>query len=160
MSSDPLPQLWQLGAPALPADVVDEAAGLAAAEMAAVGLADRLRGSRNRVVRLVVGADLVTGRLVEVYRDAVLVAASDGPVMVTLAALRAVEGAGGPATGPTGRERTTGMTRLRDWQDRHITVAGNDGSLWSGLLRSVGADHLEVGDRLLPWAAVATIRPR
>lgn len=157
MEPTPLPQLWELAPAALPADVADEAADLAAAELSQVALLDRLRGSRGMRVRVDVVEGAVVGAVSAVFSDAVVVTTGAGDVVVTTVSLRGVRGARGPAQGPRGRERGSGLTVLREWCGRRVTVRQIAAGLVTGPLHGVGTDHIEVADHLLRWAAVATV---
>ncbi|MFN8125789.1 MAG: hypothetical protein U0R64_04690 [Candidatus Nanopelagicales bacterium] len=108
MDRSAIPQLWGLAPAPLSADLADEAEGLAAAELAEVGLADRLRGGTGRTVQVRTTAGPVAGRVIEVVRDAAQLATLDGSALVALPAVLTVAGLVGAARAPRGRERAGG----------------------------------------------------
>lgn len=143
-------------------DLTAEAAGLAQAELADVGFADRVRGWRGRPIRV----DLVDGHIAAtvhaVFRDAVLLTGADADRLVALTAVRAVAGPVVPAVAPTGRERGSGLSVCRQWLGLQVATSLGDGMVVNGELAGVGADHLQVTDggmtRLVPWHSVSWVR--
>lgn len=158
--SEPLPQLWELGMDT--DDLTAQAAGLAQAELADVGLADRLRGWRGRLIRVDLVDSHIAATVQAVFRDAVLLTSTDADRLVTLTGVRAVAGPVAPAIAPTGRERGSGLSVCRQWLGLSVATALGDGMVVSGELAGVGADHLQFTDggvtRLVPWHSVSWVR--
>ncbi|SDG69093.1 hypothetical protein [Klenkia brasiliensis] len=127
------------------------------AEVGAVRLADRLRGSTGRDVALdCAGAGRVAGRLVDVGSDWVLLAAERGQeLLVATGCLRAVGGLG-PVTAPADepgvvarswdlRRAVRGLARDR----AAVRCVLQDGTVLTGTVDRVGADFLELAEHHL-----------
>ncbi len=152
-----VPQLWEF---ADGDDVGAQAAALAAAQGAEVGLPDRLRGCCGQSVTVTtVTGRRIRGLVADVLRDAVLLAAWERDVVVPLSAVMVVTGPPRPPAPPRGRQRAGGLALLRDRLGASVTVRLRDGSGYQGDLLGVGADHLLLptpgGVTVVAWAAVA-----
>jgi hypothetical protein len=117
-----------------------------------VTLGDRLRGSLGTTVALGCRGVKVTGRLLRVAADVVLIEDTQGECLVPLAAIDTLSGAGRPAVpapeGPVAahhgfRSMLREIARDRAWVT--VVVAGRDGSL-RGLIHAVGADIVELAE--------------
>jgi hypothetical protein len=140
-----------------PDDETVEAASRVRAEYGRVLLADRLRGARGEPVRLICrGAGELSGRLVDVGVDwLLLVDALGREVLVAAGAVRAVGGLGAataPATEPSPVTRRLDLRRaLRGLaRDRApVQCLLDDGSVLAGTVDRVGADFLELAEHPL-----------
>jgi hypothetical protein len=131
-----------------------ESASRARAEVGALAITDRLRGALGRPLTLGCGAaGTVTGVLVEVGPDWLLVQDDAArPSLVALAAVRWVGGLGrrtapaepaGPVRGHLDLRRALrGLARDRS----AVQVLLDEGSVLSGTLDRVGADHAELAE--------------
>ncbi len=159
--ADP-PQLWEIGPSAAPADLGAEANEVAVAELAGIGLTDRIRGWRDTRVRVALSVATLDGTVRLVFRDAVVVADDRAEWLVAVAAIRSIDGPQSPAEAPAGRERGGGLSVLREWVGGPVGASMRDGSTSTGTLGSVGADHIVMdvpaGIRIIPWSAIAWIR--
>lgn len=154
-----LPQLWELGTDV--EELVLEADELAIAELADVGLADRVRGWRGHRVQVDLPDDCATGTVESTFRDAFVLAETDSERLVALAAVCGVTGPAVPAQPPVGRERGSGLSVCRRWVGRQVALSAG-GRMVVGRLSGVGDDHLQFaavgGVRLVPWHAVTWVR--
>jgi len=149
-------------------------------EAALLTLVDRLRPAVGaEVVLHVAGGDLVRGRLLDCGTDWLLVADPAGrEVLVALPAVRGVTGAGrSTSAGDEGvvakrldlRWALRGLARNRSG----VSLGLTDGSIVTGTLDRVGADHVDLAEhgpgeprraglvrqvRLVPLPAVALVR--
>jgi hypothetical protein len=167
------------------ADAADHAAEVAdrtRRERALVRLADRLRPEQGRDLLLrVAGAGDVRGRLLEVGVDWLLLEEQPGrrEVLVPEPALLSVSGVG-PGSAVPGSEGEVARRLDLRWALRGlvrsrsgVVVVLRDGTIVSGTLDAVGADHVDVaehppgeprrasavtGVRVVPVAALALVR--
>jgi hypothetical protein len=131
-----------------------ESASRARAEVGAISLADRLRGSVGRPVSLRCrGAGQVAGRLVEVGADWLLLEDEQArSTLVALAAVRAVSGLGRQTAVSEDRGVVRARLDLRRAlralaRDRAaVQVVLDDGLSLSGTVDRVGADHVELAE--------------
>jgi hypothetical protein len=160
-------------------DLDRTAADLAAAEWATVAWADRAGADPTRVVRVTVtgagGAAPLVGTVVDRGRGWLLLASSQGDVVVSTRAVLGIQGL--PRRVDEGdsvalRARGIGaVLRMLSARGLPVTVSRVDGTLLQGSVRSVGADALDLlehptdraptpGDRVttLPFAVLATVR--
>lgn len=165
------PQLWDLADTGADTDtdglgdVATEAAALAVAEAADLGLADRWRGWRGCEVRVQLPDTVRHGRVELICRDAAVLHDGDAQLLVPLVAVAAVEGpAPGPACPPAGRERGSGLGVAREWIGAEVRVGLVPGGEHRGLLVSAGADYLELTRRgasvLIGWSSVSWVQPQ
>lgn len=157
-------QLWELASEWADEDPAGWGRELALAEAAAVGLDDRLRGSRGAVVTVTaVTGTRLTGLLAEVLADAVVVSHRAGDVVFPLAAVVEVTAPlRPPRPGPT---HPVGLLAwLRRYVGTAVVVGLRSGAAdrRSGHLRMVGRDHLVVARgpqrALVPGHALAWVR--
>lgn len=162
------------------AELVGEVAERTRRESALLRLADRLRAAEGASVTLTLaGAGVLRGRLLDAGSDWVLV--EEGPareVLVPLAALLGVTGPGARSAAPDDspvakrldlRWALRGLARSRTG----VALGLVDGSLVTGTLDRVAADHLDLAEhglgeqrragavrqvRLVPLPAVAFVR--
>jgi hypothetical protein len=153
----------------------------ARAEIGAVALVDRLRGALDSPLALHCrGAGRLTGRLVEVGPDFVLLEDEHGrPSLVAQAAIQAVSGLGrrtavAEEAGPVrGRLDLRRALRALARDRAAVSVTLNDGLVLSGTVDRVGADFVELAEhpldqprrrtavtavRALPLRAVVAVR--
>jgi hypothetical protein len=131
------------------AELAAEVADLTRAERATVPVVARLRATRGAplTVRLA-GGDLVTGTVVEVAEQWLLL--GDGPrrALVPLSAVAAVAGltpTAQPATGgQVARRLGLGHALRALARDRVVVRIATDGGEVAGRLDGVGADHVDV----------------
>lgn len=166
----------------LAADLAGEVADRTRRERALVELADRLVAARGQ--RLAVdtaGSGALEGTVADVAQQWLVLQgpASQGPVLVPVAAVVSVRGLGSAAA-TTGRDgvcrRISLAAALRAVaRDRSpVRVGLADGSLVTGTLDAVGADHVDLaehpvgelrrpgavrGVRTIPFAALSWVRP-
>ena len=163
------PQLWDLPDTAADTDIAGvgdvaaEAAALAAAEAADLGLADRWRGWRGCEVRVQLTDTVRHGRVDLICRDAAVLHDGDAETLVALAAVAVVEGpAPGPASPPAGRERGSGLGVAREWVGSEVRVGLMSSGERRGLLVTAGADYLELtrrgGSVLIGWSSVSWVQ--
>jgi hypothetical protein len=128
-------------------------------EHARLTLADRLRAHEGVEVTVTVGAGTLRGRLADAAPEWLLV----DETLVAATAVLAVQGLGPNAGAPESRPRKPlplGVL-LRMLADRgdEVTCTFADGRTVRGTIGRVGADHVDIGDRVVPYAALATVRP-
>lgn len=157
-----------------------DAADLGRAERSALRLADRLRAHLDETlgVRLL-GGERLTGRLMDVGSDWVLLKDDAGSVLVPLGAVGGVSGLSRRADVPGGelarRVRLTTVLRRLARDRSGVRVRLTDGSEVDGTIDRAGADHLDValhalddprrpglvrGVLVIPVAALAHVRAR
>ncbi len=148
-------------------------------ETALVPLADRLRAAVGRPLTVrVLGAGLLRGTATDAAPDWLLLEDDRADLLVPLGAVLAVTGAGSaaqPAPGAVAarldlRHALRGLARDRS----AVSVVLRDGSVLSGTIDRVGADHLDLAEhalgearrgaavhavQLLPLDALALLRP-
>ncbi len=129
-------------------------------EQARQTLADRLVAHQGAAVTVTTqGAGVVRGVVTDAAKDWLLV----GDTLIPRTAVLAVEGLGSYARSPDARpeaEAAIGHV-LRQLADEHdeVTCTFVDGQTLRGLITRVGRDYVDVGDRAIPFRAIATIRP-
>lgn len=124
-----------------------DAASVAAAVYAGVGLADRLRSALDITVVLQVAGATVVGAPAHVNAEAVeLHGADNRRWVVRLAAIESVRGlpAGHRPASGVAEQRLGFAAALRPFAGEQVQV-GLAGATSAGLLRRVGADHIELG---------------
>ncbi len=162
------------------ADRQAEIAERTRAEFARVTLADRLRGSEGRAVVLVVrsGQD-VTGEIVRVGSDFLLLATPRQEYVVPLAAIASLRGLGpaalsADAAGPVRARLGLGSVLRRIAADRStVALVRDHGPGLTGTLQRVGADFVELREHavdeaprsaagqhalVVPFAAISMLR--
>lgn len=161
------------------AELAGEVADRTRRERALVELADRLVAARGRSLQLrVAGGACYEGVLADVAQQWCVIAAP-GPVLVPLGAVTSLTGLGSAAatTGRSGVRRRLPLTWAlravaRDRSPVRLDLV--DGSLLTGTLDAVGADHADLaehpadqprrasqvrGVRTVPLASLAAVRP-
>lgn len=164
-STPPLPQLWDLAQADGIDEIAEEAAALAIAEQAGIGMCDRLRGWAGDEVRLQLADGVRHGQVEAVFRDAVVLRETDADLLVPLGAVLAVQGPPpGTALPPVGRQRGSGLGVARDWVGGAVSagLASGSGVVYRGELSTVGADHLELAVRgatvIVAWGGLRWVR--
>ncbi|MEI2716721.1 MAG: hypothetical protein V9E98_06965 [Candidatus Nanopelagicales bacterium] len=161
MSTADFPQMWDL-LPVLEPQTAEEAADVAAAELAAIGWTDRVRAMAGAEIRVGIEDRVVTGTVGPVFGDAVVILATDGQWLLPTATISWVRGPTRPARGPTGRQRASGASAAREWVGREVTAALRDGQILTEELDCVGADHIvlrgSAGGWIVPWSALRWLR--
>lgn len=143
----------------LDAELAADAMAVAAGVYATVSLADRLRASVGGPVRVAVrGLDQgVSGTVVDVVDDAVLLAAHAADWVVWLAGIEEVGGlaAGHLPDASKGRSGRSAGRLLRRFAGHRVRLGSHRGEV-EAIVRRVGADHLEVGPgaTLVPFPAL------
>jgi len=162
------------------ADLAGEVADRTRRERALVELADRLVAAQGRVLAAqLVGGTTVEGVVADVAQQWLVLHGPQGPALVPVAAVVGVLGLGSAAA-TTGRDAVRRRISLaaalravaRDRSPVRVGLA--DGSVVTGTLDAVGADHADLaehpvdeprrpgavrGVRTLPFAALAWVRP-
>jgi len=163
------------------AELSGEVAERTRREAALVRLVDRLQPSAGQPVVLhLPGAGPLRGRLLDSGVDWLLLDEGAGrEVLVPLAAVLGVSGLGGRAAGPGGEDAVAKRLDLR-WALRGlarsrtgVALGLSDGSLVTGTVDRVGADHLDLAEhgpgearragavravRLVPLGALVLVR--
>ena len=128
-------------------------------EHARIALADRLAAQHGAEVAVTTfGAGVVRGPLTDSGKDWLLV----GETLVPRAAVRTVEGLGPAAVDPdTTRLRLPLGVALRALARRHdvVTCTFTDGATLRGRIERVGKDAVDVAGHVVPFRALATVRP-
>jgi len=142
-----------------------EEAELEEAERGRVALADRIRGGVGR--RLTVGfdGDSITGAVLEATRSWFVLRTQACDVLVPVAAVRWVEGAGRVAPEPGAAESRLSLAHVlrRLAGEEAVVRVALPGSTVVGRVEGVGLDHLELvaqdgGGRVaVPFAAVVSV---
>jgi hypothetical protein len=170
-------QLWAAEA----ADVAAEVADRTRRELGQLRLVDRLRPSLGATVQVhVVGLGSTTGALVDAGTDWLLLQETGGrELLVPAGGLLSLTGIGGPAEVPGSESEVARRLDLR-WALKGLVRSRSglhlvltDGSVLSGTLDRVAADHVDLAEhapgearragavrqvRLVPLAAVAAVR--
>ncbi|MBO0899899.1 hypothetical protein J1G42_10165 [Cellulomonas sp. zg-ZUI222] len=141
------------------ADARWDVAELTRAERARVGLADRLRASTGRHLRVVTtDAGTFEGEVVDAAAQWLLLALGTGrTALVVVAALGAVEGLGPHVAPPAGRSESAlglGHALRALARDRATVTVHVRGAVLAGRLERVGADHLDLMPATGPARAV------
>ena len=163
------------------AELADEVSERTRREVALLGMVDRLRPMAGHpLVVTVPGHGALRGRLVDAGSDWLLMEEpAKRELLVPLSAVLGVGGLGARTTSPGSEGQVAGRLDLR-WALRGLARARTgmavglvDGSLVTGTLDRVGADHLDLAEhglgearraasvrqvRMVPLAAVAVIR--
>lgn len=143
----------------LDAELAADAMAVAAGVYATVGLADRFRAGIGGTARVAVrGLDQgVSGTVVDVVDDAVLLAATAADWVIWFAAIDEVRGlaAGHLPDSSKGRSGRSAGRLLRRLAGQRVRLGGTRGEA-EVIVRRVGADHLEVGPgaTLVPFPAL------
>lgn len=124
------------------------AADLALAEVAQVGLLDRIRAVESVVIE-VIGHAAVGGRVLGVGRDVVLLRADDAEWAIPLWGMGAVVGLSASAVVPaSARDRLGFSAILREWADAQapVRLARVGAAPLTGTIDRVGRDHLDLAE--------------
>ncbi|WP_062528745.1 hypothetical protein [Demequina rhizosphaerae] len=147
------------------AEVEAEIAERTRDERAAVTLAGRLAAHAGGRVALVLrGGGRVAGAVADLAGAWVLLDTAEGQAVVPLTAVAALDGLGhGSAPLTEVRRRLTLASALRELADSGLPVAvETDGGTWRGVIRAVGADHLDLDAggvaRTVPLGALLAVR--
>ena len=142
------------------ADVTAQVVELTRAERSTVTLAGRLRAARERPVAVRVrGGELVTGTVVDVAEQWVLVAEGPRRALVPLAAVGGVSGlpvATQPDDGVVARRLGLGHALRALARDRTPVHVVTDAAEIPGRVDRVGADHIDVAVVVDPSTARTT----
>ena len=142
----------------LDAELAADAMAVAAGVYATVTLGERFRACLGGTVRITVrGLDqILTATVVDVVDDAVLVAAPAARWVIWFTAIEEVRGLG-PAhvsQASRGRSGRSAARLLRPFVGHPVRLGRPEGQV-DGVVRRVGADHLEVGSAaaVVPFSA-------
>lgn len=162
------------------AELVGEVSDRTRREQALLRMADRLRTAVGRPLSVTVVGGVVRGRLVDAGSDWLLLEEATGhELLVPVAAVLGMVGLGGRSAGP-GSEGAVAKRLGLSWALRGlarsragVSLQLVDGSVVTGTLDRVGADHLELAEhgvgeprraadvhqvRLVPLAALSVVR--
>lgn len=161
MAPSDFPQMWEL-LPLIDRGTTDEAADLAAAELAGIGWLDRVRAMVGEQVRVGLPDRVVTGSVGLVFTDAFTLNGIDGQWLLPGGGIAWVIGPTRAARGPTGRQRGSGLSGAREWVGAAVSVGLPGGQVVADTLHAVGADHIAIGAgsgvRIVPWRSLQWLR--